>query len=186
MAAKLLSDEIEIYKSKTKLSCELNKEACKTLPLGISSCYQCLDPYPYYIASGDKNYVVDVDGNKLIDYHGGFGVTLFGYKHPLLQAAAIKVFSEQGFLVSVPTPSLVDVSKLLVSNFNLPYWRLLNSGTEATLDAIRLGRAKNNRPYVIKIESGYHGHHDAAWVSGIIIITINYILINYYLIIIYC
>lgn len=92
----------------------------------------------------------------------------------------------------MPSKALVDSSELLVKNFKMPFWRFTNSGTEATLDAIRMSRARSARSYIIKgvsfsnvictdrklltlyllcsvhyfkVESGYHGHHDAVWVS---------------------
>ena len=90
---------------------------------------------------------------------------MFGYKHPLIIQSATKIFSESGFFVSVPTKALLDCSEKLVENFKLPFWRFTNSGTEATLDAIRLSRARYGRDYIIKVESGYHGHHDSVWIS---------------------
>jgi glutamate-1-semialdehyde 2,1-aminomutase len=160
-----LQREIDTYIQRTKKSVEMYEEVKKTVPGGMASDYQVMDPHPFYVANSDKSYIIDVDGNSLLDFHGGFGVTLFGYKHPYLIEAAHKSFSEQGSLVSLPTPNLIPASKLLVEKFQLPFWRFFNSGTEATLDAVRVARAKLNRKYVIKIESGYHGHHDAAWVS---------------------
>lgn len=161
----LLLEEIESYKNRTKKSYELYQRALKHVPAGISSDYQLFEPYPFYVDESNKSSVIDVDGNNLIDFHGGFGVTLFGYKHPLIVETTTKLNSEQGFLVSVPTTTLVEVSETMTKKYGLPYWRFTCSGTESTLDAIRLGRARHSRQYIIKIESGYHGHHDAVWVS---------------------
>lgn len=151
----LLIKEIELYKQKTTKSYELYQKALETVPSGVSSCYQCLDPYPFYVDHAKTSYIVDVDKNKLIDFHGGYGVTLFGYQHPYIVNTAIKFFQEDSFYVSLPNQTLIDVSEKLKNTYHLPYWRFLNSGTEATLDAIRLARARTNtRPYIIKIESG--------------------------------
>lgn len=161
----ILQKELAEYTNRTARSAELHQATQASVPGGIASDYQVMDPYPFYVGNSQGSSIVDVDGNNLIDFHGGFGVTLFGYRHPYLAEAANKVFAEQGSLISLPTPYLLDTSTLLVEKFKLPFWRFFNSGTEATLDAIRLARARFTRKYVIKIESGYHGHHDAVWVS---------------------
>jgi glutamate-1-semialdehyde 2,1-aminomutase len=161
----MLVKELENYCKNTTKSSEMYKAAAEHVPGGIASDYQVMDPYPFYVKDSKESSIIDVDGNELLDFHGGFGVTLFGYKHPYLIAAAHKLFAEQGSLISLPTTNLLEASKLLSDRFSLPYWRFFNSGTEATLDAVRLARAKNCRKYIIKIESGYHGHHDAVWVS---------------------
>ena len=161
----LLKSEVSLYEERTGKSRELYSRAKAAIPAGVASCYQLFDPYPFYVDNSDGNSVIDVDGNRLLDFHGGYGVTLFGYKHPYIVASATRLFTEQGFLVSLPTTSLVDLSEHLANRYKLPFWRFLNSGTESTLDAIRLARARLDRPYIIKIESGYHGHHDAVWVS---------------------
>lgn len=162
---KLLLEEIESYKIRTKKSYDLYQRALLHVPSGVSSDYQLFEPYPFYVDNSDKACVIDVDNNKLIDFHGGYGVTLFGYKHPLIIDTTTKLNNEQGFLVSVPTTTLVEVSEAMSKKYGLPFWRFTCSGTESTLDAIRLARARHSRQYIIKIESGYHGHHDAVWVS---------------------
>jgi len=161
----LVEQEIELYKSRTPKSLETHERARRCIPSGVSSCYQLFDPYPFYVDNSDKSSVIDVDGNKLLDFHGGYGVALFGYKHPYLLDASARILSEQGFTVSLPSTATVELAELLSARFSMPYWRFLNSGTEATLDAIRLARARHSRPFIIKIESGYHGHHDGVWVS---------------------
>jgi glutamate-1-semialdehyde 2,1-aminomutase len=161
----LLASELEVYQKRTSKSLEMCRKTNEHVPGGVASDYQIMDPYPFYVKNSAGSSVIDVDDNDLLDFHGGFGVTLFGYKHPYLLDAAQKIFSEQGSLISLPTPSLGEASQILSERFSLPYWRFFNSGTEATLDAVRLARAMHCRKYVIKIESGYHGHHDAVWVS---------------------
>ena len=161
----LLAREIDTYKSRTPASYALFTRAQKCLPAGISSDYQLFEPYPFYVDKSDKASIIDVDGNEMIDMHGGFGVTLFGYKHPLIIQTTAQLNNEQGFLVSLPSTKLVEVSELMAKRYKMPYWRFTCSGTESTLDAIRLARARFQRQYIIKIESGYHGHHDAVWVS---------------------
>lgn len=161
----LMQQEITLYQQRTPKSRALHQRARGCIPSGVSSCYQLFDPYPFYVDQTDKNCVVDVDGNRMVDMHGGYGVTLFGYKHPYLLEASARILSEQGFTVSLPSSATVELAEHLATRYAMPYWRFLNSGTEATLDAIRLARARHGRPYIIKIESGYHGHHDAVWVS---------------------
>ena len=161
----LLKAEVDLYESRTPKSKLLHARARESVPAGVASCYQLFDPYPFYVDSGLGSNVTDVDGNVLLDFHAGYGVTLFGYRHPHIVESATRLISEQGCLVSLPTTSLVLASEHLARRYSMPYWRYLNSGTEATLDAIRLARARKDRQYIIKIESGYHGHHDGVWVS---------------------
>ena len=148
--------------------------AKRTVPAGVASCYQRWDwmlfytgGHPFYVdeEGAEGSTVVDVDGNRLIDFHQGFGVSLFGYKHPMIVENATNIFKNSGFFVSVPTIALIQSSELLKAHFKMPFWRFTNSGTEATLDAIRMSRAKLGRDYIIKVESGYHGHHDSVWIS---------------------
>lgn len=160
-----MAQEIALYESRTPKSKAMHERARKCIPSGVSSCYQLFDPYPFYVDRSERSSVVDIDGNEMIDIHGGYGVTLFGYKHPYLLDASSRILSEQGFTVSLPGTAVVELSEHLAQRYSMPYWRFLNSGTEATLDAIRLARARHGRPFIIKIESGYHGHHDAVWVS---------------------
>ena len=164
-ADRMLLAELEVYVKKTAKSFEMHEETKKVVPGGIASDYQVMDPYPFFVADSKATDIIDVDGNHLLDFHGGFGVTLFGYKHPHLVEAANKLFAEQGSLISLPTTNLLPTATILRERFTMPFWRFFSTGTEATLDAIRLARAMHCRKYIIKIESGYHGHHDAVWVS---------------------
>lgn len=159
-----LDYEEQLYLEKTpksKIQYEIGNES---LINGVTSCYQTFNPYPFYIKNAHNVHLIDIDNNKYIDFHGGFGVSFFGYDHPIIKTAHEKIIKTP-LITGFPTIDAINVSKKLSKIYNLPMWRYMNSGTEATLDAIRLARARYNRKYIIKIEGGYHGHHDSVWVN---------------------
>jgi len=108
--------------------------------------------------------VWDADGNEYVDFHNGFGVMMVGHAHPEI----VKAISERAALgthFAQPTADVAKVAEELQKRFHQPLWRFGNSGTEATLDAVRLARAFTGRERLVKIEASYHGHHDALMVS---------------------
>ncbi len=106
----------------------------------------------------------DVDGTEYVDLHGGYGVSLAGHAHPAI-VAAVRERVALGTHFAQPTADAIDVAENLAERFGLPVWRFTNSGTEATMDAIHLMRAVTERDLIIKLEGGYHGHHDSVQVS---------------------
>jgi len=128
---------------------------------GVPSSYQVRDPWPIYLEEGKGSKVWDVDGNERIDYHNGFGSMVQGHAHP----AIVKAVSERvakGTHFAAPIEDSIVVSEALAERFGLPLWRYVNSGTEATMDAIRIARAYTGRDTIMKILGSYHGHHDYA------------------------
>jgi glutamate-1-semialdehyde 2,1-aminomutase len=108
--------------------------------------------------------VWDVDGNEYVDFHNGFGVMVVGHAHPLI-VEAITERAGLGTHFAQPGPDVVEVAKELSKRFKQPQWRFTNSGTESTLDAVRLARGFTGRDRIVKIEATYHGHHDTLMVS---------------------
>ena len=106
----------------------------------------------------------DVDGNEMWDFHNGFGSMVQGHAHPAI-GAAIQARYEQGTHFAAPTEDAVVVGEELARRFGLPRWRYTNSGSESTMDAIRIARAFTGRDTVMKIFGSYHGHHDTVMVS---------------------
>jgi len=138
--------------------------AVEHLPLGVPSSFQAGDPYPIYIERGQGSHIWDVDGTERIDFHGGFGVNIVGHAHPkIIEAAAGAAATGTHF--AAPTRVTVELAEELCRRFQLDEVRFANSGTEATMDAIRVARAATGRDVVVKIEGSYHGHHDAVMFS---------------------
>ena len=110
------------------------------------------------------SHVWDVDGNELIDFHNGFGSMVQGHAHPAI-VRAVRERVALGTHFAAPTEDGVVVAEELSHRFGLPRWRFVNSGTEATMDAIRIARAHTGRDTIVKIFGSYHGHHDYVMVS---------------------
>lgn len=162
--AELTKSMEESLRLRTPKSGQFVEEAKQVLPSGVASSFQEQTPHPIYIVEGHGSKVVDLDGNEYTDFHNGFGVMVVGHAHPLV-AAAIADAASKGTHFAAPNASAVRVARELARRFRLPKIRFSNSGTEATLDAVRLGRAFSGREALVKIEGSYHGHHDAVMVS---------------------
>jgi glutamate-1-semialdehyde 2,1-aminomutase len=162
--AELTKSMEEALRLQTRKSGEYLETAKRVLPAGVASSFQDQAPHPIFIVEGDGSRVVDLDGNVYSDFHNGFGVMVVGHAHPIV-AAAISKAASKGTHFAAPNAASVRVASELSSRFRLPKVRFSNSGTEATLDAIRLGRAFTGKDALVKIEGSYHGHHDAVMVS---------------------
>lgn len=154
----------ESLKAKTARSGRFVEEAKQVLPAGVASSFQANRPHPIFITGGSGSRIWDLDGNEYSDYHNGFGVMVMGHAHPVI-AAAIAEVAGRGTHFAAPNESTVRVARELVRRFHLPKVRFANSGTEATLDTVRLARAFSGKDGLVKIEGTYHGHHDAVMVS---------------------
>ncbi len=162
--AELVEREEKRLEVATPKSYELFKRASKSLVNGVSSSYQMRDPYPVYFSHGKGSKIYSVDGLELSDFHNGFGCMVQGHAHPAI-IEAIKKRCELGTQFALPTEDSIVVAEYLAKNFRLPKWRFVNSGSEATMDAIRIARAFTGREQVMKIFGSYHGHHDYVMVS---------------------
>jgi len=109
-------------------------------------------------------WLEDVDGNHYVDFNMGFGALFAGHCHPKVRAA-IEEQLDDGTLFVTPCEANADVAELLAERYRLPMWRFTNSGTEATMDAIRIARGVTGRDKLVKVEGGYHGHHDEVMIS---------------------
>jgi glutamate-1-semialdehyde 2,1-aminomutase len=149
---------------RTPASARLYQRALKSMPLGVASTFQAADPYPIYLDRGRGSTVWDVDGNEYRDFHSGFGVNVVGHAHPKI-VEAISLSARQGTHFAVTTEVTVALAEEICRRFGLEQMRYVNSGTEATMDAIRAARAATGRDTILKIEGSYHGHHDAVLFS---------------------
>jgi glutamate-1-semialdehyde 2,1-aminomutase len=158
-ATKLEKVEGERLLDRTSGSERLYRQASAYLPLGVASSFQTGDPYPMYLARGSGSHLWDVDGNEYLDFHNGFGVTLCGHAHPKI-VEAIDLAARRGTHFAAMTESAITLAAELCRRFRLDRVRFSNSGTEATMEAIRVARAATGRSVVVKVEGAYHGHHD--------------------------
>src|SRR3954470_7569691 len=149
---------------RTPASGAMFERAHRVLSGGVASSYQLRDPWPIYLERGDGPRVWDVDGNEMFDFHNGFGSMIQGHAHPAIGRAVNERY-EQGTHFAAPTEDAIGVAEDLERRFGLPRWRYTNSGSEATMDAIRIARAYAGRDTVMKIFGSYHGHHDTVMVS---------------------
>src|SRR5580765_822848 len=163
-AAEIAERETKILLDRTPGSKALHERALKSLPAGVASNFQAGDPYPIYLKRGSGSRVWDVDGTEYTDFHGGFGVNVVGHAHPKIVEAIRKV-ADQGIHFAVTTETTVALAEEICSRFQLEQMRFVNSGTEATMDAIRVARAATGRDKIIKMEGSYHGHHDSVLFS---------------------
>ena len=163
-AKEITKRELATYAERTASSQRANARARKVLPLGVPSSFQAYDPYPLVVRSAHGPNMTDVDGNVYTDYDMGFGALFAGHQNPLVRAAIDTQLGE-GTLFVTPCESNADVAEMLAARYGLPMWRFTNSGTEATMDAIRVARASTGRDKIVKVEGGYHGHHDEVMIS---------------------
>ena len=160
----LTEREAKRLEEATQGSKRMYERAHEVLPLGVPSSYHARDPWPIYLERGEGAVVWDADGRKLWDFHNGFGSMVMGHAHP----AVVKAISERARLgthFSAPTEDGIVVGEELARRFGLPKWRFTNSGSEATMDAIRIARGLKGRDTILKIFGSYHGHHDGVMVS---------------------
>ncbi len=163
-AAEIAEKETKVWLGRTQASEKLYERATKTLPNGVVSNFQAGDPYPVYLAHGKGSTVTDVDGNEYTDFHGGFGVNVVGHAHPKI-VEAIKKAADDAIHFAVTTETTVALAEEICARFQCEQMRFVNSGTEATMDAIRVARAATGRDRIIKMEGSYHGHHDSVLFS---------------------
>jgi glutamate-1-semialdehyde 2,1-aminomutase len=163
-AAEIAEEETGKLLATTPRSKELFDRAVKSLPSGVSSNFQVGDPYPIYLERGKASSVWDVDGTEYKDFHGGFGVNIVGHAHPKIVEALTKA-SQNAIHFAVTTPDTIALAEAICERFQLEQMRFVNSGTEATMDAIRVARAATGRDSIVKMEGSYHGHHDSVLFS---------------------
>lgn len=150
--------------SRVPKSVEMHQQASKSIPGGVPSSWASSRPTPIWVSHGEGSHVWDVDGNKYVDFHAGYGANVVGHANPAV-VAAVQQRVTLGTHFAQPTPDVIVVAEALTKRFGLPKWRFCNSGSEATMDAIHLMRAVSGRDLIIKIEGSYNGHHDSVLVS---------------------
>jgi glutamate-1-semialdehyde 2,1-aminomutase len=152
------------YLKRTPTSAQIHSEAQEVMPLGVSSNFRALQPHPLHIARASGARMWDVDGNEYIDFNMAFGALMSGHAHPLL-VQAVSEQMQKGSLYCIPKPESSQLARELIRRFPIEMVRFANSGSEATMHAVRLARAYTGREYLLKFEGGYHGGYDSGLVG---------------------
>jgi glutamate-1-semialdehyde 2,1-aminomutase len=150
-------------------SIELYQQAQSLLPGGVDSpvrAFRAVGGQPVFFHRGSGPYLYDVDGNQYIDYVLSWGPLILGHAHPDV-VMAIKQTAEKGTSYGAPSPLEIELA-VLIQEFmpDFEMMRFVNSGTEATMSALRLARAYTKRDKIIKFEGCYHGHADLLLVQA--------------------
>src|ERR671932_1027169 len=160
-----LSQEEQLYRSLTPTSYEYFLEGCEYLPGADSRSPLFYPPYPVVLEEGHGCWLFDVDGNKLLDFTGNHSSLILGYEHPQVLDAVQRQLQKGTCFPGVTVPQ-VRLAKLLCERVpSFEQVRFTNSGTEATMNAIRAARAFTGRHKIAKIEGGYNGSWDDVMVS---------------------
>ena len=160
MAKKSRIGQYRDYEAKTKKSKRIYEVAKEVLPSGVESNFRMVDPYPFYITHGQGSRVWDVDGNEYIDFLMSQGVLLLGHNRREIREAVGEQI-KNGMTFALPTELVVKAAKLINEMMpNLKMVRFANSGTEATMHAIRVARGFAGKEKIAKSEGGYHGVQD--------------------------
>jgi glutamate-1-semialdehyde 2,1-aminomutase len=144
-------------------SSSLFQRACAVIPGGVNSpvrAFGAVGGEPVFMASGRGAYLTDVGGNQYVDLVCSWGPMILGHAHPDV-IAAVTAAAAQGTSFGTATPGEVELAEEIVSRTPAQKVRLVNSGTEATMSAVRLARGFTGRRLVVKFAGCYHGHVDA-------------------------
>src|SRR5438477_2219604 len=153
------------YRATTRGSHALHENALAVMPGGTTRTTTYIDPYPLFIERGEGCRVWDADGAERIDMLGNYTAMILGHAHPKV-VEAIRRQAARGTGFAAANPVEVQLATLLCERVpSLAAVRFCNSGTEATMFAMRLARAFTGRPKIARMEGGYHGTHDYAEVS---------------------
>jgi glutamate-1-semialdehyde 2,1-aminomutase len=160
-----MTDQESVYRANTPGSRALHEQAAAVMPGGTTRTTTYFDPYPLYVDRGEGCRVWDVDGTERIDMLGNYTAMILGHAHPKI-VEAIRRQAARGTGFAAANPVEVKLATLLCDRVpSLDAIRFCNSGTEATMFAMRLARAFTGRTRIARMEGGYHGTHDYAEVS---------------------
>ncbi|HQU48491.1 MAG TPA: glutamate-1-semialdehyde 2,1-aminomutase [Casimicrobiaceae bacterium] len=147
----------------------LFERAQRTIPAGVNSpvrAFRSVGGTPRFLVRGEGPYVWDADGRRYIDYVGSWGPAIVGHAHPDV-VRAVQDAARHGLSFGAPTEAEVEMAETLVRRLpSLELVRLVSSGTEATMSALRLARGFTGRPKIVKFEGCYHGHGDSLLVKA--------------------
>lgn len=148
------------------MSKRLFERAKKLIPGGVNSPVRAFEPYPFFTKYAKGSHLTDVDGKEYIDYCMAYGPLILGHVHPSV-VEAVKEQLEKGTLYGTPTEQEVELAELICNAVPCAEMlRLVNTGTEATMSAIRVARGFTGRKKIVKFEGCYHGAHDYVLVKA--------------------
>ncbi|UJF32016.1 glutamate-1-semialdehyde 2,1-aminomutase [Paenibacillus hexagrammi] len=152
-----------------KKSAAAFSEAKKIIPGGVNSpvrAFKSVGLTPLFIDRGAGSRVTDIDGNTFIDYVGSWGPLIVGHAHPAV-LEAIRTTAEKGTSFGAPTELETEMARLVIERVpSVEMVRMVNSGTEATMSALRLARGYTKRNKIVKFEGSYHGHADSLLIKA--------------------
>lgn len=144
-------------------------EAKRHIPGGVSSpvrAFKAVGGIPPFLVRGEGAYVWDADGNRYLDYVMSWGPLILGHAHPEV-LRRVKEVAEKGLTFGAPNPLEVELAQAVKRAYpRMELVRFVNSGTEATMSALRLARGYTGRPYIVKFRGNYHGHADGLLVEA--------------------
>jgi glutamate-1-semialdehyde 2,1-aminomutase len=145
---------------------KLYDEALDLLPGGVSSPVRAFKPHPFYTSKAEGSKIYDVDGNSYIDYCMAYGPLILGHA-PEVVRKAIKGQIEKGWLYGTPIELEVEYAKLIKKLYpSIEMLRFVNTGSEATMSALRVARGFTGKNKIVKVEGSFHGAHDAVLVKA--------------------
>lgn len=145
---------------------KLFERAKKTIPGGVNSPVRAFSPFPFFTARANGSKIEDVDGNKYIDYCMAYGPLILGHGNPKIQEK-VKAQLSNGTMFGTPTELEVEFAEIIAKSVPcIDMMRVISSGTEATMHAIRVARGYTGRSKIIKFEGCYHGAHDYVLVKA--------------------
>ena len=157
---------VKIYMTRTEKSRHIFERAVKCLPGGDTRALAHFDPYPFYAAKGNGCYLYDCDGNQYIDVVNNMTTLVHGHAHPHI-VDTLSRQAPQGTCHAAPIELQVALAEHICGRVDsMEMIRFCNSGTEATLFAMRGARAFTGRDIIVKIDGGYNGSHDAAQINA--------------------
>jgi len=160
-----LEHEIATYTAANPKSSDLHNRAVEVMPGGDTRNSIYWDPFPLYITDGTGTILTDADGNKRTDFVNNMTTLILGHR-PAEVTAAVADQINHGLSFPAPSPSVVRWAELMCERVqSLDKIRFVNTGTEATLNAIRAARAFTGKQKLVKCEGAYHGNHDAIQIS---------------------
>jgi glutamate-1-semialdehyde 2,1-aminomutase len=165
----MTSGLVDQYVARTRRSAEMFERAATSLPGGSTRSTIYSAPYPPYMVRGEGIRTWDVDGNEYRDFLGNYTSLILGHAHPEV-VAAVEAQVRRGSAFAAPTEAEIELAELIRSRLpSIERIRFTNSGTEATMFALRAARAFTKRSLIAKFELAYHGTHDTAvaWTPGV-------------------
>lgn len=149
-----------------RISKKLFSRSKKVIPSGVNSPVRRYDPYPFFVKKAQGSMIWDVDGRKYLDYCNAYGALLLGHRRKEIISGVLDQLNK-GTLYCAPTELEVELAEMILKNYpSMQKVRLVNTGSEATMTAIRLARGFTKKKKIIKFEGCYHGANDYVLVKA--------------------